>query len=81
MPLDPDDLGILRFERQHWRDSWSKGQAIAEQFGLTPVRYYQRLSRIIDTPDALAEDPVLVHRLRRLRASRLSYRDRQDTRG
>lgn len=70
MPLHPDDLGILRFEKRPWRDGWAKGQAIVEQFGCTPVRYYQRLARLIDTPAALAAEPLLVGRLRRIRDRR-----------
>lgn len=74
MPLDPDDLGILRFEKRPWRDGWLKGQAIAEQFGITPIRYYQRLAQLLDNPDALAADPLLINRLRRLRATRARVR-------
>lgn len=74
MPLDPDELGILRFERQSWRGGGDKDRAIAETFGCTPIRYYQRLHVLLDKHDALAADPLLVNRLRRIRRSRLSYR-------
>lgn len=77
MPLDPDDLGILRFEKRPWRDSWAKGQAIIEQFGCTPVRYYQRLAQLINNPAALAAEPVLVGRLRRIRDARRAGLRRQ----
>lgn len=70
MPLDPDSLGILRFEKQPWRSATAKTQAIAEQFGLTPTRYYQRLNQLVDSPAALAAEPVLVNRLRRIRDER-----------
>ena len=33
-------------------------------------RYYQLLNTLIDRPEALAHDPMLVKRLRRLRQSR-----------
>lgn len=36
------------------------------ELALTPARYYQLLGRIVETADAVAYDPVLVHRLRRL---------------
>lgn len=73
MPLDPDELGILRFEGQPWRSAGAKDVAIVEVFGCTPIRYYQRLNVLIDKPDALAVDPHLVNRLRRVRGRRFLY--------
>jgi Protein of unknown function (DUF3263) len=61
---------ILAFERQWWRYAGAKEQAIRELFALSSTRYYQALNALIDTPAALAYDPMLVKRLRRLRASR-----------
>ena len=37
-------------------------------------RYYQVLNALIDRPEALEADPLLVRRLRRLRASRQRQR-------
>jgi hypothetical protein len=37
---------------------------------MSSTRYYQVLNALIDNPAALAHDPMLVKRLRRLRASR-----------
>nr|MBA2477365.1 DUF3263 domain-containing protein [Sporichthyaceae bacterium] len=34
------------------------------------TRYYQVLNALIDRPEALAYDPMLIKRLRRLRATR-----------
>ena len=61
---------ILAFERQWWRYAGAKEQAIRELFAMSSTRYYQVLNALIDTPTALAHDPMLVKRLRRLRASR-----------
>ncbi len=61
---------MLVFERQWWRYAGAKEQAIREQFGLSATRYYQALNNLIDRPDALAADPMLVKRLRRLRSGR-----------
>jgi hypothetical protein len=61
---------ILAFERQWWRFAGAKEQAIRELFGLSATRYYQALNALIDRPAALAADPMLVKRLRRLRTSR-----------
>ncbi|MEP6980092.1 MAG: DUF3263 domain-containing protein, partial [Nakamurella sp.] len=41
---------------------------------LSPTRYYQLLNEVIDKPAALVADPLLVRRLRRLRASRQKAR-------
>ncbi|HSV64624.1 MAG TPA: DUF3263 domain-containing protein [Mycobacteriales bacterium] len=61
---------ILAFERQWWRYAGAKEQAIRDLFAMSATRYYQVLNTLIDTPQALAHDPMLVKRLRRLRASR-----------
>jgi hypothetical protein len=37
---------------------------------MSATRYYQVLNALIDRPEALAFDPLLVRRLRRLRAAR-----------
>lgn len=37
------------------------------ELGLTATRYYQLLNELIDRPEALAVEPLLVARLRRLR--------------
>ena len=72
--LSPMDARILAFERQWWRYSGAKEQAIKDAFDLTPAGYYQHLSRILDDPAALAHDPLLVKRLIRMRALRHSAR-------
>lgn len=69
-PLDDHDRAILAFERQPWRTTFAKDQAIVEQFGCTPTRYRQRLAQLVDNPAAHAADPVLIGRLRRLRDRR-----------
>ena len=61
---------ILEFERQWWKHAGAKEQAIRDTFGLSATRYYQLLNALLDDPAALAFDPMLVGRLRRLRASR-----------
>lgn len=68
--LSERDRQILDFERQWWKYAGAKEQAIHELFGVSATRYYQLLNGIIDRGDALAYDPMLVKRLRRMRASR-----------
>lgn len=65
---------VLVFERQWWRYAGAKEAAIREQFGLSATRYYQMLNAVIDRPEALAVDPLLVRRLRRMRATRQRQR-------
>ncbi|MBM9466502.1 DUF3263 domain-containing protein [Nakamurella leprariae] len=72
--LSRRDRDILAFERQWWQYAGAKEQAIKEMFDLSPTRYYQVLNAVIDDPAALAADPLLVRRLRRLRTSRQKAR-------
>jgi hypothetical protein len=64
------DAEILAFERQWWKFPGAKEQAIRDKFQMSATRYYQVLNALIDRPEALAQDPLLVKRLRRLRATR-----------
>jgi hypothetical protein len=68
--LDQRSREILAFERRWWRYPGAKEQAVRDTFGLSGPRYYQLLNALLDEPAALAHDPVLVSRLRRLRARR-----------
>ncbi|MDQ1136217.1 hypothetical protein QE410_001016 [Microbacterium sp. SORGH_AS 1204] len=67
MALSDRDRAFLAFEGEWRRHAGAKEEAIRAEFGMTPARYYQVLGRLIDTPDALAHDPMLVRRLRRRR--------------
>lgn len=67
---------ILDFEQQWWRHPGAKEQAIRDRFGLTATRYYQLLNTLLDNPSALAAEPLLVGRLRRLRSARARDRRR-----
>jgi hypothetical protein len=68
--LTDDERELLAFERQWWRYAGAKEQAIREVFDVSATRYYQLLGELIDLPQALAHDPMLVKRLRRLRETR-----------
>ena len=71
--LTERDLEMLDFERSWWKHAGVKERAIRERFGLSATRYYQLLNELLEKPAALAHDPILVKRLKRLRA----YRQRQ----
>jgi hypothetical protein len=64
----------LEFERHWWKYAGAKEQAVREKFDMSSTRYYQVLNALIDRPEALEADPLLVRRLRRLRASRQRQR-------
>lgn len=68
--LDQRSTEVLDFEREAWKLTVTKERAIRERFGFSPSRYHQLLHRIIDRPEALIYDPMLVRRLRRIREAR-----------
>jgi len=68
--LSERDREVLAFERQWWKHAGSKEQAVRELFDMSATRYYQVLNALLDRPEALAHDPMLVKRLRRMRQAR-----------
>jgi hypothetical protein len=72
--LTDDEKALLDFERAWWKYAGAKEQAIHDTFGVTAARHYQRLNAIIGLDAALAYDPLLVRRLRRLREARARQR-------
>ena len=72
--LSDRDRAILALEARPWRTPGAKEAAVREQLGIAPVRYYQLLNGLLDRPAALAHDPLLINRLRRLREQRRARR-------
>ena len=72
--LSDRDVLILKFERSWWRHAGQKEQAIRKEFALSSARYYQVLNALIDSPAALAHDPLLIRRLQRMRDERHAAR-------
>ena len=70
MGLTERDAEILQFEKSWWQTGVAKEQEIVDRFGMSAARYYQVLNGLLDDPDALAAEPLLVKRLRRLREAR-----------
>ncbi len=68
--LSEREHDVLAFERQWWKHAGAKEAAIKDLFGMSATRYYQVLNTLIDKPEALVADPMLVKRLRRLRSTR-----------
>lgn len=74
MELTDVDHQILEFEGQWFRYAGAKEAQIRERFDLSPTLYYQRLSALLDEPCAMADHPMTVRRLLRLRAARKAAR-------
>jgi hypothetical protein len=72
--LSDRDREILEFERQWWKYAGAKETAVRDKFDMSSTRYYQVLNALIDRPEALEADPLLVRRLRRLRSQRQRQR-------
>jgi len=72
--LSERDRAVLGFERQWWKYSGAKEAAIRELFDMSATRYYQLINSLIDTPEAMEFDPMMVKRLRRMRSSRQASR-------
>ena len=70
MGLSDREKAILDFERSWWTLPGSKGIAIRERFDLSATRYYEVLNRLLESPEALGYDPLVVRRLRRVRDRR-----------
>jgi hypothetical protein len=68
--LDERSRAILDFERNWWKYPGPKERATRERFQVSAARYHQLLNGLIDRPEALTYDPMLVRRLRRLREAR-----------
>lgn len=74
-----DDLAAAREERIRrlldFEAGWvshggAKARAIRAEFGWSTTRYYQVLDGMLEAPEAVQHDPMLVRRLLRLREAR-----------
>lgn len=72
--LSDRDRALLALEQRGWPGPGAKERAIREQLGISPTRYYQLLSALLDDPRAAAYAPVTVNRLRRVRQARRDQR-------
>lgn len=72
--LTEHEKAILSFEQGRWNFPGAKETAIRQQFGISANLYYQQVNLLLDRPEALAYDPMLIKRLRRLRDTRRARR-------
>ncbi len=61
---------VLELERCWWKYAATKDDAVREQVGMRLSDYHPFLNALLDRPEALEHDPLLVKRLRRLRTAR-----------
>lgn len=61
---------MLDLERTAWTLDDSKEQLIRERFACTLETYYGDLNELLELPEAMEYDPMVVRRLRRLRDRR-----------
>jgi hypothetical protein len=72
--LAPRERAVLDFESRRFKNPGRKDQAVRDEFGISPTQYFQILNALLDDPAALAHNPTLVARLRRLRTARQQAR-------
>ncbi|GAC71099.1 DUF3263 domain-containing protein [Gordonia soli] len=72
--MTDEDRRLLDFAGKHWRFAGNHAAAIDAEFGISITRFWQRVNRLLDDPDALAHNPVVVNRLRRIRSGGSSRR-------
>ncbi len=70
MPLSERDKAILDFERRWWSLPGPKEASIRCHLAMSATRYYRLLGSLVDSSEALAYDPLVVRRLRRVRDHR-----------
>lgn len=61
---------MLDLEARFWKHAGVKEAVVAQRFGLSPTRYYQRVAALLRRPEAAAYAPVTVRRLTARAAAR-----------
>ena len=72
MGLTERQKSIIEFERTAWQTDISKETAIRHLFTISPSRYYQIRDELIDLPEAMKFDPMVIRRLQKQRKFRRS---------
>lgn len=70
---------ILDFEAAWEGVPGNREAAIRATFGLSAAGYFQQLYRVLDSPEALEAEPMLVKRLNRVRVARARRRSQTFT--
>lgn len=76
-PMTDDERTAIRLATAHYKWAAVRDQHVHDQLGMTPTRFWQHVGGLIERADVLAEMPVEVNRLRRLREKRAQKRTRR----
>ena len=74
MEMTDEERAILVFEEQRPRNDRSKEAAVRVEFGVSWVRYQQRLLRLVAREDVVAEFASVAGRVRRATEQRAALR-------
>lgn len=66
------ERAMLDFTKITYPSRGRQNEAIRATFGMSPTNFWQQIRALITRPEALAYDPVNVHRLERLVGHRTS---------
>jgi len=61
---------MLEFERTWWQLDETREDMIRARFGCSTDEYYSELNQVLELPEAMAHDPLVVRRFRRRRLRR-----------
>lgn len=62
--LTPEEADMLALAAEPHRGHGATDREIRRRFGISTVRFYQRLDRLVRRPDAIAHDPITCRRMR-----------------
>ncbi len=74
--LLPHEKQLLDFAKRQYRYPGKQEQDIRDELDMSATTYWRKINDLLDRPEALAYNPVLVNRLRRLRGARRGGRIR-----
>lgn len=72
--MTDDERTAIRLAAAHYRWAARRNADVREQLGMTPTRFWQYVGGLIERADVVAQMPVEVRRLRRLREQRAEVR-------
>lgn len=75
--IDERQQAMLEFERTFWTFDEPKETLVRARFQCSADEYYAELNELLELPEALEHDPLVVRRLQRQRLRR--RRERLDT--
>jgi hypothetical protein len=61
---------MLEFERTWWQLDAPRDESIRARFGCSTDEYYAELNRVLELPEAMDHDPLVVRRFQRRRLRR-----------